>query len=194
MDTPTKDDYKEVEPIDFPAGGFSTGLELHVCLSTTVTMTLPKKPFINATVFQAEVIAVGRAASHLLFADTKIKSVVIIYDSHAAIQALDNTKIKSITILDAVLALNKFWENDRVLIRWIPAQSVYVGNEQAETLAKRGANITDATLLKLPIPKATWNVAIRLWTKHNIWNKWRDAPPSYFTRDEGASSPSEFIT
>ena len=28
-------------------------------------------------------------------------------------------------------------------------------------LAKRGANNTDAALLKLPIPKVTWDVAIR---------------------------------
>ena len=56
----------------------------------------------NATVFQAEVFAVGRTASHLIFAETKKKSVVINCDS----QALDNTKIKSKTTLEAVLALN----------------------------------------------------------------------------------------
>ena len=35
----------------------------------------------NATVFQSEVFAVGRAASHLIFAETKNKSVVINCDS-----------------------------------------------------------------------------------------------------------------
>ena len=136
----------------------------------------------NATVFQAEVFAVGRTASHLIFAETKNKSVVINCDSQAAIMALDNTKIKSKTTLEAVLALNKLRENNQVLIRWIPAHSGYLGNEKADSLAKRGANNTDATLLKLPIPKVTWDVAIRGRTKHNIWTKWRDAPPSHFTR------------
>ena len=49
----------------------------------------------NATVFQNEVFAVGKTASHLIFAETKNKSVVINFDSQAAIMALDNTKIKS---------------------------------------------------------------------------------------------------
>ena len=57
-----------------------------------------------------------------------------------------------------------------------------MGNEKADTLAKIRANNTDATLLKLSIPKATRNVAIRERTKHNMWTKWRDAPPSHFTR------------
>ena len=132
--------------------------------------------------FQAEVFAVGRTASHLIFAETKNKSVVMYCDSQAAIMALDNTKIKSKTTLEAVLALNKLGENNQVLIRWIPAHSSYLGKEKADSLAKRGANNTDVTLLKLPIPKVTWDVAIRERTKHNIWTNRRDAPPSHFTR------------
>ena len=49
----------------------------------------------NATVFQAEVFAVGRTVCHLIFAETKNKSVVINCDIQANIMALDNTKIKS---------------------------------------------------------------------------------------------------
>ena len=48
--------------------------------------------------------------------------------------ALDNTKIKSKTTLEAVLALNKLGENNQVLIRWIPAHSGYLGNEKADSL------------------------------------------------------------
>ena len=85
----------------------------------------------------------------------KNNSVVINSDSQAAIMALDNTKMKSKTTLDAVVALNKLGENNQVLIRWIPAHSGYLGNEKADSLAKRRANKTDATLPKLPIPKVT---------------------------------------
>ena len=167
-------------------GLMTTGLE-HTCLSfINYSHNYIAKEAIhlvnNATVFQAEVFAVGRTAPHLIFAETKNKSVVINCDSQAAIMALDNTKIKSKTTLDAVLALNKLGENNQVLIRWIPAHSGYLRNEKADSLAKRRANNTDATLLKLPIPKVTWEVAIRERTKHNIWTKWRDAPPSHFTR------------
>ena len=59
--------------------------------------------------------------------------------------ALDNTKIKSKTTLDVVLALNKLGENNQVLIRWIPAHSGYLENKKADSLDKRGANNTDAT-------------------------------------------------
>ena len=82
--------------------------------------------------------------------------------------ALDNTKIKYKTTLDAVLVINKLRDNNRVLIRWIPAHSGYVGNKKEGTLAKKGANNIDATLLKLPIPKVTWDVAIKERTKHHM--------------------------
>ena len=97
----------------------TTGLE-QVCLSTTVIITLPKKPFILATMRLWDA-AVGIAASHLIFAEIK--------NSQAAIMAFDNTKIKSNTTLDAVLVLNKLGENNQVLIKWIPAHNDYVGNE-----------------------------------------------------------------
>ena len=59
--------------------------------------------------------------------------------------ALDSTKIKSKTTLDAVL--NKLGKNNQVLIRWIPVHSGYLGNEKTDTLANRGANNTDVSLL-----------------------------------------------
>ena len=84
--------------------------------------------------------------------------------------ALDNTKIKSKTTLDAVLRITN-WEIttvNQVLIRYTPAHIGYVGNEKEDTLAKKMANKTDVTLLNLPIPKVAWNVAIRKRTKQNM--------------------------
>ena len=109
----------------------------------------------NATVFQAEVLQWEEQHPTLYSLKLKNKNVVINCDSQAANMALDNTKIKSKTTLDALLALNKLGENNQVLIRWIPAHSGYLGNEKADTLAKGGADNTDRTLLKLPIPKVT---------------------------------------
>ena len=48
------------------------------------------------------------------------------------------------------------------------AHRSYVGNEKVGTLAKKGANNIDATLLKLPISKVIWDVAIKERTKHNM--------------------------
>ena len=46
----------------------------------------------NATVFQAEVFAVGRAAFHLIFAEMKNKNYIINCNSHAAIMVLTTPK------------------------------------------------------------------------------------------------------
>ena len=170
VDIPTKEDYKEVEPINYNINCHTDGSKLDdnrtgagVLINYSHIDSAEEAVHLgnSATVFLAEVFAVGRTASHLIFAETNNKSVVINCDSQAAIMALDNTKIKSKTTLDAVLALNKLGENNQVLIRWIPSHSGYLGNEKADSLAKRGANNTDATLLKLPIPKVTWNMAMR---------------------------------
>ena len=46
----------------------------------------------HATVFQAEVFAVGRVAYHLIHAKTKNENIVVNCDSQAAIIALDSTQ------------------------------------------------------------------------------------------------------
>ena len=81
VNIPTKKDYKEVEPINHNinchtdgSSVMTTGLE-QVCLSTTVLMTLPKKPFMLVTMrlcFKLKFL-VGRAAYHLIFAEIKNK-------------------------------------------------------------------------------------------------------------------------
>ena len=134
MDIPTKEDYKEVEPINYNINCHTDGSKvddnrtgagvlINYSHIESAEETIHLGNCNSATVFQAEVFAVGRKASHLIFAETNNKSNVINCDSQAAIMALDNTKIKSKTTLDAVLALNKLGENNQVLIRWIPAHS-----------------------------------------------------------------------
>ena len=59
-------------------------------------------------------------------------------------------------------------ENNQVLISWIPAHSGFKSNKHVDIFAKRRANNTNATFLKLPNPKATWDAAIRKRTKHSI--------------------------
>ena len=101
----TKEDYKEVEPINFNINCHTDGRKLDgnrtgagVLINYSHNDTAEEAIHLgkNATVFQVEVFAVGRTAYHdLIFAETKNKSVVINCDSQAAIMALDNTKIKS---------------------------------------------------------------------------------------------------
>ena len=106
------------------------------------------------------------------------------------------TKIKSKTIFNAVLALNKLGDNNQVLIldgsQHIAA--IWVIKKQT-LLPKEELIYTDATLLKLPIPKVTWDVAIRERTKHNIWTKMeRRASVPLYEGIEGKNSQCQFIT
>ena len=102
VDIPTKEDYKEVEPINYNFNCHTDALGSKFDDNRTgagVLINYSKNDIAeeaihlgnNATVFQAEVFAEGGTASHLIFAETKKKSVVINCDSQAAID--DNTKI-----------------------------------------------------------------------------------------------------
>ena len=99
VDIPTKEyHYSEVEPIKFNINGHTesngskldgnrTGAGVIINYSHNDIAEEAIHLDNNATVFQTELFAVGRTASHLIFAETKNKSVVINCDS----QALDNT-------------------------------------------------------------------------------------------------------
>ena len=99
-----------------------------------------------ATVFQAEISAIHRAAEAALGLDINdMRFVKIFIDSQAAILALDNPKVKSRAVLEAAAALNKLAEKVTSLtLVWIPAHKGHDGNERADELAKLGAATDDA--------------------------------------------------
>ena len=76
---------------------------------------------LTATVFQAEVFAVGRAAKHLPQFNVSGRNITINYDSQATILALDSHIIKTNSILKAVQALKNLADSTQVFLRWIPA-------------------------------------------------------------------------
>ena len=107
-----------------------------------------------ATVFQAEVTAVSRAAETLsALGKDRVKYVKIFIDSQAAISAIGNPRIKSIAVARAITSLNTLAKMAKcVTLVWIPAHKGYLGNERADELAKRGSAETDVGL-KLAIGK-----------------------------------------
>ena len=90
VDIPTKEDYKEVEPFNINCHTDGSKLDDNRIINCSHNDIAEEAIHLgnNATVFQAEVFAVGRTASHLIFAETKNKSDVINCDSQAAIMAL----------------------------------------------------------------------------------------------------------
>ena len=91
----------------------------------------------DASVFQAEVLAINRAADMLL--DQRHKTIVFKSDSQSALRALTNKTIKSSLVKDCADTLNKLAVNNTVRLQWVKAHIGIHGNEKADAAAKQGA-------------------------------------------------------
>ena len=129
-----------------------------------------------ATVFQAEVLAINKAADYLVnLHSMPLRHIKIFVDSRAAIQAIGNPSIKSKTVLAATAALEALAQQaSSVTLCWINAHRGYFGNTQADDMAKRGGRSTnprDRLPLSRPMAsiKATIkDTAYKQW--HQAWN------------------------
>ena len=139
----------------------------------------------HATVFQGEITAVTKAANKLHGLNIPdMKYVKFFVDSRAAIQALDNPTIRSKTVGDAVDALNQLTtRTTSVQICWIPAHRGHKGNEEADLMAKAGAqSSTRGDKTHTPKPHSAVKADIRngilgLWTR-----EWLDDPSAKHTK------------
>ena len=125
----------------------------------------------SATVFQAEITAVSRAAE--MFYGMNIHGanyLKIFVDSQAAILALANNKVTSKAVLKARENLNQLAGTIKSLqILWIPAHKGHVGNERADVLAKEGAATDeDGRVVNIGQPSASVKMQIR----QAIYSSW----------------------
>ena len=126
----------------------------------------------GATVFQAEVAAVGRAAETLVHMRPDcMKFVKIFVDSQAAISAIGNPFIASEEVYNTVDRLNMLSKMVKSLtIVWIPAHKGHKGNERADVLAKEGSGEQGPeNQLRVLRPLATVKAQIR----ENIMKEWQ---------------------
>jgi ribonuclease HI len=127
----------------------------------------------DATVFQAEVMAIKHAAEWLKTHERRFKRVTIHCDSQSAIRALLSPWIHTQTVEKAVTALDSASKGNFVKLRWVKAHVGYVGNELADELAKAGA--LDPTTQFDTIPPSTSSIK-RLAAEgfERIWdNQWK---------------------
>jgi ribonuclease HI len=104
------------------------------------------------TVFQAEVTAIHEAAEELLkFAS--LGKIVIHSDSQAALMALNSASVTAATVLSTMQNLDVLAMEQEVKLTWVRAHVGLVGNERADTLAKKGAALipTDPEPI-VPVP------------------------------------------
>ena len=91
----------------------------------------------TSTVFQAEIEAISHGCQYALTnpQELDIKYIKILSDSHAAIKALNNSRITSQSEYMVTLAL----QVNHLTLAWIKAHIGTEGNEQANKAAKEGA-------------------------------------------------------
>ena len=135
-----------------------------------------------STVFQAEVMAVSKAASYLLDKDYSNETIIIYCDSKSALQAVDSCKIRSLTTLQAVSLLNRLGASNDLHLKWIPAHSNFAGNERADTLAKMGSKGDSLELLTPPTPQVIWKTNIHNNSLKEMEVKWSSVAPCHFKR------------
>ncbi|KAL5249176.1 hypothetical protein ACHWQZ_G000615 [Mnemiopsis leidyi] len=193
IEIPTRESYHEKDYTEFGATCFtdgsktSEGVGSGVVINATIggeTINHEESYHLNehCTVFQAEVHAVGQAATYLLEKEVKGQSILINCDSQSAIRAINSTIIRNHTILETSRKLNALGKSNTVLLRWIPAHQGHEGNERADTLAKNGANMSDnPTMVKLPIPRGVCYAALRRKTIAEWRRNFKISPPKVFS-------------
>ena len=129
-----------------------------------------------ATVFQAEITAISKAAEELMkLRSDRMRYVKIFVDSQAAIAAVGNPRVTSVAVAKAIDDLNKLAEKvTSVTIVWIPAHKGHEGNERADVLAKRGSEETSIQRrVAIGKPNAEIKAAIRKLSREEWSGEWR---------------------
>ena len=133
----------------------------------------------SASTMQTELIAISEALKYTV--SNEIRPVVIHCDSKAAIQALQQSKIKEnknlITKIHVLLEQHKH-QNRSVTLNWIPSHIGIPGNEKADDLAKQSKHIDQVQIAIQPslqqIKNLTKNTGkqelinnVNLWVMHD---------------------------
>jgi ribonuclease HI len=125
-----------------------------------------------ATVFQAEIFAIGQSAHHLITHPEMLREITavdIITDSKAALMAVDCITTASKIVMDCMNALDKLGSLITVRLHWTKAHVGYEGNEKADQLAKEGTTkINYMAEPLLPVPKS-W---IRQKIQQTLLQEW----------------------
>jgi ribonuclease HI len=129
-----------------------------------------------ATVFQAEVYAIGSAAHYLsnhrelLLA---IDDIDFITDSKSALQAIDSITTSSKLVIDCMKELDRLQEAVAIKIHWIKAHVGHEGNEKADQLAKHGTTKINFNAEPiLPVPKTWVKNRIRQYLHQEWTTRW----------------------
>ena len=79
----------------------------------------------------------------------------------SALQALNGLIIKSATVKDCLVNLNRLGCDNKLTLAWVKAHANVFGNERADILAKEGASGSAGQIIELVPPQSCQKLAIR---------------------------------
>ena len=126
-------------------------------------INVSKKLWDYATVFQAEALAINYCAKEIVQKDMQNEEIHIFSDSQSVLKALQSNKINSKTIYECVQNLSLAGTKNKIILSWIPGHEGFVGNEQADELAKKGAASTLSDAIATTISIKTVKSSIKEW-------------------------------
>ena len=137
----------------------------------------------EASIFQAELIAIQEAANYLkLNEDTQGMYIKFFSDSQAALQALKSNHSKAQTVKNTHDALNALAEQAKLVrLTWIKAHIGLDGNELADEYAKLGT-VDETTQIETFTTGREIKAANREYTYHKWKEKWKSLKKCRMTK------------
>lgn len=127
-----------------------------------------------STVYQAEVVAIIRAAELLLEPSATDVPVSMFVDSSSALKSLTSSLPVTELVRECFEALNCIAQRRKIALHWIPAHCGYSGNEAADGLAKQAAEMLYVgPQPSLPLSQEAVNSAIVRWMREQHRTEWQ---------------------
>ena len=121
------------------------------------------------SVFQGEILGIHKACDNLK--NLNADKVTIFCDSQAALAALSNWKVNSITVEKCIKNLNQLSQLTEVELKWVKAHVNIRGNEIADTQAKLGTK-NRANKIDCPAPISWAKQLIKQGSYKDWTHKW----------------------
>lgn len=153
--------------------GGITGAGWAACHGDTVIAEESTYLGTDASVFQAEITAIEHAVRWVLECCDPGTNVMIYSDSQAAIKAIFKETVTSKTVQACKEIIIQAKENQRIGIEWIKGHADYTGNELADYLARKGAEmICYSVAPEVPLPTSTVKQRVKDHFLAEWQNRW----------------------
>ena len=138
----------------------------------------------SATVFQAEISAITRAAEgfeELMASTPSLGNSLSIYsDSQAALSALHKEMVTSAVVKHCKESLNRIGGYASVRLRWVKGHADSEGNKRADELARRAAGCRRPRATgDTPTPKAHFDLALKDHLAQEWADRWKSSPAEF---------------